>query len=224
MSETPSREALCKVKETSVPFADAELKLRTSTVAQQRALLEVVSALDPTPLVEMSRPFLDARNATVLDGVEDAMQSNGVAFIRSIINFLKTAATDLLAMGAAVALDNEHNWRWLKAAEKDFVGEPRRVAGRYLECPELREYIAAFITPAQAFNVLQEAFKLNQYAELGKALMGMVTAKTSTTPTTTTLPAEPQSNDSPHVSAVERLQALSPESPVVESSEPPVEG
>ena len=218
----PNRAALCQVKEIRVPFSEHDLLLRTSTVAQQRALLEVVSALDPTPLVEMSRPFLDARNASVLDGVEDAMQRDGVAFIRAILNFLKTAATDLLALGAAVALDNEANYRWLKAGEKEFTAEPRRVAGRYLECSEFREYVAAFITPAQAFNVLQEAFRLNQYSELGKALMGMVAAKTSSPTTTTTEPTP--SVDSPPVMAADRLARLAPEDPVLESPASAIEG
>lgn len=184
---------MLRVRSERVLVGELELTLKTSTLMQQKSLMVSLGKIDPGPVFAAFKPVIDKAGSSEFVA---AIIAAGPGIYKTVMEFASTAGGDALAEAAAAVLDNEANFKALRDTEKVLTDEDRTVEGRrYVLSDGLREWVAATITPRQAFHVLATAVKLNDYGALGEALAAL--ARTAGAAIGSTQPATSSSVESP---------------------------
>lgn len=161
-----------KIRSEKVLVGERELVARTSSMMQQKALVEALGKIDPSTLLSQVSPVLAAAGSSNFASV---LVSMGPLLYKSLMEFLSESASVAVAEAAGAILDNEQNFRVLRDEEKAVTDDQRTMEGRrYVESTALREWVRDTITPAQAFDVISVAIGLNDYRRLGGALASLV--------------------------------------------------
>lgn len=189
--------SLLEVEVVDVKVGELTLKLRTPSLAKQKAVAKAMASIDPKPFFAAAETIVGQIGADFLSSLVKA----GPELYRTGIQLLGDIAGVGLGDLCAVVLDTEANFNLLKTngqvADADAERDDR---SRYRSCERFRARIVEEITLAQALNVFEHLARMGDYKALvGKILAGL---KLGSSPAEKT----PMRSEKPEID-------LSPESP-----------